>query len=444
MPLLGLFSKQYGQQCNPFADVMRKIHQNKANEKKEEKPQAAAGAAASCASASTSSSSTGTSAAIGEWPQVICDGCGQRPLKGFRYKCLTCSDYDLCETCEKKADIHPADHPLMKLPPPSTAQAATDAEQEEDGDRPWFRFRHGHGGHHGFGRMMRHMMGHHHRRWREHEQDTANTTNTNADREGGEQSEREEKTARPKAKLIKELTLPDRSSLPANTTQIKIWQVMNSGREQWPAGTKLIFFRGDRQISAEEEFPVTQAKANEVVEVCVVLNLPKDAGRYTAYYRLADAERNCFGPRLWADIFVVANDAKIAVPVTPVPISAPSGKDEKKDNAPVASAPTAPASATATVAPAPSVPAPAVAVPAVPVSLTPLPVAAAAAAAPAAAASVPASSENSSNPVFAKYAVQLRQLSDMGFKNADLNLYLLDRANGNVTEVAQWYLEKGR
>lgn len=433
MPLLGLFSKQYGQQGNPFADVMRKIHQNKASEKKDDKAQAA-----NTASAATNSTSSSSNAAptVGVHDNVICDGCGMRPVVGFRYKCLTCPDYDLCESCEKKADIHPADHPLMKLPPPNTQQQSVNGdEQEEEGDRPWCRFRHGHGGHHGFGRMMRHMFGHHHRRWgREQE----------SEREG-EQSE--EKSSRPKAKLVKEVSLPDRSSVPASTTQIKIWQVMNSGKEQWPAGTKLIFFRGDRQISAEEEFPVTQAKANEMVEVCVVLNLPKDVGRYTAYYRLADADRNCFGPRLWADIFVVAN---------PNGTAATSGKDEKKDTA-APSVPTAAAPAAATAAP---VSAPVTAPAAVSVSLAPTPIpatlplatpaAAVAVAAPSkSAASAVSVTEKSSvndaaaNPVLAKYAVQLRQLNDMGFKNADLNLYLLDRANGNVTEVAQWYLEKG-
>lgn len=36
---------------------------------------------------------------------VTCDGCKKRPLKGTRYKCKTCADYDLCQTC-KDAKIH--------------------------------------------------------------------------------------------------------------------------------------------------------------------------------------------------------------------------------------------------------------------------------------------------------------------------------------------------
>jgi len=45
---------------------------------------------------------------------VTCDGCNQSPIKGARFKCKICPDFDLCEDCESK-DIHPADHPMYKL-----------------------------------------------------------------------------------------------------------------------------------------------------------------------------------------------------------------------------------------------------------------------------------------------------------------------------------------
>jgi len=43
-----------------------------------------------------------------------------------------------------------------------------------------------------------------------------------------------------------------------------------------------------------------------------------------------------------------------------------------------------------------------------------------------------------------KYEVQLNALASMGFNNRDLCIYMLERYNGNVQQVANWLLEKMR
>lgn len=48
---------------------------------------------------------------------VTCDGCN-KGLKGFRYKCLQCDDYDLCVDCEMKG-FH-SEHIMMRMPVPLT------------------------------------------------------------------------------------------------------------------------------------------------------------------------------------------------------------------------------------------------------------------------------------------------------------------------------------
>jgi len=46
-----------------------------------------------------------------------CDGCDASPIKGSRYRCLQCHDYDLCETCnEKGAAVHKKDHVMLIIP----------------------------------------------------------------------------------------------------------------------------------------------------------------------------------------------------------------------------------------------------------------------------------------------------------------------------------------
>jgi hypothetical protein len=33
-------------------------------------------------------------------PNCFCDGCGNGAFSGFRYTCIVCPDFDLCEQCE--------------------------------------------------------------------------------------------------------------------------------------------------------------------------------------------------------------------------------------------------------------------------------------------------------------------------------------------------------
>merc|ERR1712012_31500 len=48
-------------------------------------------------------------------PGVTCDGC-EKPVIGFRYKCVQCPDYDLCERCEAKR-VH-GGHNMMRIATP--------------------------------------------------------------------------------------------------------------------------------------------------------------------------------------------------------------------------------------------------------------------------------------------------------------------------------------
>ncbi|KAJ3103667.1 hypothetical protein HDU97_009920 [Phlyctochytrium planicorne] len=45
---------------------------------------------------------------------ITCNHCGISPVRGIRYKCTQCVEYDICETCEA-GDVHPSAHILMKI-----------------------------------------------------------------------------------------------------------------------------------------------------------------------------------------------------------------------------------------------------------------------------------------------------------------------------------------
>lgn len=43
---------------------------------------------------------------------IFCDGCRTSPIKGVRYKCTVCDDFDFCENCEKN-NTH--EHHFVKM-----------------------------------------------------------------------------------------------------------------------------------------------------------------------------------------------------------------------------------------------------------------------------------------------------------------------------------------
>ena len=47
--------------------------------------------------------------------RVTCDICEQSPIRGIRYKCTDCDDFDMCQDCEAKNE-HPTNHIIMKIP----------------------------------------------------------------------------------------------------------------------------------------------------------------------------------------------------------------------------------------------------------------------------------------------------------------------------------------
>jgi len=197
---------------------------------------------------------------------------------------------------------------------------------------------------------------------------------------------------------------------------VKTWSVQNNGQEAWPE-SKLIFLRGDRELLGDiEEFSVVAAKPGQTVEVSVPITTPTKPGNYTAYFQLADVNRAVFGPRLWLEVMVTRDEederklAPSSAVVAPVVVHAPVAS----------SAPVVDTSGWVDVKVETS-----------PVKATP--VASSASSAPSA---VPKPGQAPS-----KYETHLASLSAMGFKNAELNSFLLEKHNGDIQQVTNWLLE---
>ena len=338
---------------------------------------------------------------------IKCDGCAAVPIMGVRYKCPICADYDLCASCEAK-DIH-AQHPLVKM---KTAMPRAAPQQHcsmgMGGRHPHGmrgRF-HGRGGR-GHGMMGGHggFMGGGHRggplrAMRQQSKKMMRQAARAFDWRKGDTSDQHKHEhvveVKPtmkrglKVTFTKDVTLPDNVITSGNQTIVKTWELFNKGRA-WPQGSKLIFLRGDREISAQEEFSVQECKEVGPVQVSAVILTPAKEGKYQAYFSLADENRDPFGPRLWVIVEVQANEeAKSAAYCAPV-------KTSESSYASTVNVPKA-----------------------VPVAIP-----------------VIEAKQTSSEVTSAKFPKQMELLSKMGFEDVSMNEALLELHKGNISGVLE-------
>lgn len=183
------------------------------------------------------------------------------------------------------------------------------------------------------------------------------------------------------AEFVKEVVSLDQA-LPSQTL-LKSWQLKNNGTSSWPAGTKLVYRRGDLP-SVDNEFEVpSNVQVGHTVDVSAVVRTPPTPGRYHAVFRLAGANKNWFGPKLRCDVTVVAAPEVASAPeASPEALASPSAPSQE-------AAPSSPDETTSS-----------------------------------------------------RYATQLNVLKAMGWDNEELNVYLLSQNNGDVQRVCTWLLEQ--
>lgn len=265
----------------------------------------------------------------------------------------------------------------------------------------------------------------------------------------------------PSARFMGDSTIPDRSHVFPCQTLIKTWVVKNNGAVPWPEGTKVVFKKGDLP-SIESEFDVrTNQKVlvDQTVDVSVVVKTPPEPGRRRAMFRLRDPQGNFFGPRLWCDVFVVEEDAvpsstsyHAVVEEQAVPSSTSYHADAVPPNprSPIASPlcagpymtpPHAPLGPSTSTPPDESVrPLQDISEAVQDLSLNEVRQG-------RNDVILNDEGENCSEPKILApdkelYRAELAALDNMGWKNAELNAWLLSQNGGDIQKVCEWLLEK--
>ncbi len=252
---------------------------------------------------------------------VSCDGCGQKPIRGIRYNCITCPNYDLCSECERDSSKHPVTHAMLKIRNPIDyeALAASNASNAADSKK-------------------------------------------SAPKQPAAAVKRDDL----KAEFVADVSIPDGSTVLSGSRIRKIWSVKNIGSAKWPADTTLQFVGGEvapAQNQPSDAVIVPIANPGQTVSVGIDLSVPSDkTGRATGYYRLVSGGQQ-FGSRMWVEVTII-DSAAVPMPIS-IPVTTKPAAEVKPTPAPDAKAAPAPAKPVENVSipikAAPSKPAPAAA-----------------------------------------------------------------------------------
>lgn len=210
---------------------------------------------------------------------VICDIC-EGPINGVRYKCSSCYDFDLCESCESKPNSHDPTHILLKIQKPTN-----------------FGF--------GTGRGCPYMR-----------PENPNNINNNSVCSNRPWNRGSRKTAQQSgflARFVSDVTVPDGITLAPGQNFVKIWRLRNEGQIPWPEGACLEYVGGDK-LSKSNSVMVPAVLPSEEIDIAVEMTSPVKPGRYVSFWKLCHVDGSRFGQRVWVDIFVLESNSAAEAP----------------------------------------------------------------------------------------------------------------------------------
>lgn len=269
---------------------------------------------------------------------VACDGCGQHPIVGDRYKCMVCYNYDLCTSCENKgAVLHDSAHPMIKIKVANSYQELWMDEGCERDDREVVPEqisptspRRDLSGSPKIKKMARKRIKKHVKKVRREAKKVLKGLRKVPGKGRRSPPCREdvsmdlhvpepfvvdhrgrgcESEESPRAVFIDDANLFDGAVVPAGIKMAKCWILKNPGTTSWPSGTKLVVVDGDTHVSVKGEYSVEYpVEPGAITTVSASLAFPHQQARCNTTFRLCTKDGVLFGPRLWVDVVVVEDE----------------------------------------------------------------------------------------------------------------------------------------
>ncbi|NWF64904.1 MAG: hypothetical protein HXY38_11425 [Chloroflexi bacterium] len=112
------------------------------------------------------------------------------------------------------------------------------------------------------------------------------------------------------AQFLADVTYPDGSIVPRNTTFVKIWRIRNIGTCTWTTSYAVVFSGGDAMGAPATVAMPGSVAPGQYIEIPVTLASPSADGKYRGYWKLRNASGALFGignqadTAFWVDIRV--------------------------------------------------------------------------------------------------------------------------------------------
>jgi hypothetical protein len=112
------------------------------------------------------------------------------------------------------------------------------------------------------------------------------------------------------AAFIKDITIPDGSTIAPGTAFTKTWRIKNVGTCKWTSSYALVFVTGDMMAGSSSVNLSGNVNPGETVDLSINLTAPNQGGHYRSYWKLRTSSGTLFGigaqaeTAFWVDLNV--------------------------------------------------------------------------------------------------------------------------------------------